>query len=97
MSSSNAKLTDEGIQPVAWRPKTWRRAVGGMSNSKFYEERKTGRIKTVKMGAATLVITSPKQYVALLRDSPAQMHGAPTTRVSVPDQVVRTGQPGGRQ
>jgi hypothetical protein len=57
-------------EPVAWRVAVWRQIVP-MSHSKFYEERAAGRIETVKLGAATLVVTSPKQYVASLRGKAA--------------------------
>ena len=77
MSNSIAEPSEEGIQTVAWRPKSWRRAVGRMSNSKFYEERRAGRIKTVKMGAATLVVTSPRQYVSALPDKATQRKTPP--------------------
>jgi hypothetical protein len=76
MSTSNVDLhsTDEdSVEPAAWRVNPWCRIVGNMSRSKFYEERKAGRIDTVKMGSATLVVTSPKQYVASLRLKPAQV------------------------
>jgi hypothetical protein len=53
-------------EPVAWRPKRWRHLVGGMSTSRFYKERNAGRIATVKCGSATLVTTSPRDYIAAL-------------------------------
>ncbi len=63
---SNSEELSDTAEQVAWRVDPWRRLVGGMSRSSFYEERKVGRIKTVKRGAATLVVTTPKQYVAAL-------------------------------
>ena len=38
-----------------------------MSRTKFYEERDAGRIETVKLGSATLVVTPPRKYIAALR------------------------------
>ena len=67
MSISNTVPAEENVEPAAWRVDPWRRKVANMSRSKFYEERRAGRIETVKLGAATLVVTSPKQYVASLR------------------------------
>ena len=64
--SNSKEEQSKGPEPAAWRVDPWRSEVANMSRSKFYEERKAGRIKTVKMGAATLVVTSPKQYVAAL-------------------------------
>jgi hypothetical protein len=66
MSFSSIESIEERAQPVAWRVDPWRREVANMSRSKFYEERKAGRIETRKMGAATLVVTSPRQYVDAL-------------------------------
>ena len=58
--------TEDG-RPAAWRINMWRRQVANMSRSKFYEEREAGRIQTVKMGSATLVVTSPRQYTECLK------------------------------
>lgn len=69
MEKSNIQSPGESGQPVAWRVDPWRHAVADMSRSKFYEERRAGRIKTVKMGAATLVVTPPRQYIAALGDA----------------------------
>ncbi len=54
--------------PVAWRVNAWRRAVSEppMSRIKFYLECGVGRIKTVKLGSATLVTTPPRQYIKSL-------------------------------
>jgi len=54
-------------EPAAWRVHTWLREVP-ISRSKFYEERNAGRIETVKVGSTTLVTTSPREYLAGLRD-----------------------------
>ena len=58
----------EDDAPVAWRVKDWQSKVP-ISNSTFYEECKAGRIETVKRGTTTLVTTSPKAYIAALRDA----------------------------
>jgi hypothetical protein len=58
--------TEDG-HPAAWRINVWRQHVANMSRSKFYEEREAGRIQTVKMGSATLVVTSPRQYIESLK------------------------------
>jgi hypothetical protein len=57
---------DVHLEPAAWRINDWRRQVP-MSRTKFYQERDAGRIETVKLGSATLVTTSPQDYIALLR------------------------------
>lgn len=57
---------DVRLEPAAWRINDWRRQVP-MSRTKFYQERDAGRVETVKLGSATLVITSPQDYIALLR------------------------------
>jgi hypothetical protein len=54
-------------EPAAWRPKEWRRRVP-IGSSKFYLEIQAGRIEIVKVGSATLVTTSPREYLASLRD-----------------------------
>lgn len=56
----------EDAEPTAWRINPWRRQVANMSRTKFYEERDAGRIQTVKLGSATLVVTSPRQYIERL-------------------------------
>jgi len=71
MSIRTTEPPDDSTRPVAWRVDSWRREVANISRSKFYEERKAGRIETVKLGAATLVVTSPKEYVAALRGKAA--------------------------
>jgi hypothetical protein len=55
--------------PVAWRINSWRQQVAGMSRTKFYEELDAGRIKCVKLGSATLVVTPPAAYLAQLPDA----------------------------
>jgi hypothetical protein len=55
---------------AAWRVNDWRQQVP-ISRTKFYSERNAGRISTVKAGGATLVTTSPKEYLAALRDERA--------------------------
>jgi hypothetical protein len=57
-------------EPAAWRVNDWRRQVP-ISRTKFYSERQAGRISTVKVGSATLVTTSPRKYLATLRDERA--------------------------
>jgi hypothetical protein len=54
-----------GHEPAAWRINDWRREVP-ISRTKFYSECSAGRIKTVKVGSATLVVTSPRDYLAAL-------------------------------
>jgi hypothetical protein len=56
-------------EPATWRVDAWRHKVSRppMSRTKFYQERNAGRIETVKLGSATLVTTSPADYVASLR------------------------------
>jgi len=56
----------DNCEPAAWRVNEWRQRVP-ISRSKFYEERGAGRIETVKLGSATLVVTSPRQYIESLR------------------------------
>ena len=57
-------------EPAAWRVNDWRQQVP-ISRTKFYEQRNAGLIRTVKVGAATLVLTSPQEYLAALRDERA--------------------------
>ena len=54
-------------EPAAWRPKEWLRKVP-IGPSKFYLEVQAGKIRIVKVGSATLVTTSPRAYLASLRD-----------------------------
>lgn len=54
-------------EPAAWRINDWRRQVANISRTKFYEERDAGRIQTVKLGSATLVVTPPRQYIEILK------------------------------
>ena len=53
--------------PAAWRIHRWLEQVP-ISRSKLYAEIAAGRIRTVKAGAATLIVTSPAHYLAALRD-----------------------------
>ena len=57
-------------EPAAWRINDWRRQVP-MSRTTFYAQVKLGRIEVVKLGTATLVTTSPKDYIASLRTTTA--------------------------
>ena len=78
MAMNNTEQTPGATQLVAWRPKAWRHKFEPpMSNTKFYEECKSGRIEIRKMGAATLVVTSPKEYVAGLPSKSAEVLHAP--------------------
>jgi hypothetical protein len=61
----------ETSEPAAWRVNDWRRQVP-MSRSTFYAQAKAGRIELVKLGSATLVTTSPKDYIAALRNRAAK-------------------------
>jgi hypothetical protein len=54
-----------GHEPAAWRINGWLKEVP-IGRTTFYAERDAGRIKVVKVGAATLVVTSPKDYLAAL-------------------------------
>lgn len=71
IQNTESPSDDTQTETVAWRVDPWRLCVGKMSRSKFYEERRGGYIETVKLGAATLVLTPPKQYVASLRERAA--------------------------
>jgi hypothetical protein len=59
---------------AAWRIPEWLDEVP-ISRSKFYEERNEGRIATVKVGSATLITTSPREYLASLATAPAGCTG----------------------
>jgi hypothetical protein len=55
-------------EPVAWRIKAWRHQFDPpKAHSTFYAEVNRGLIDTVKCGRATLVTTSPREYLARLR------------------------------
>jgi hypothetical protein len=64
LQATNSNISSDH-QPAAWRVNEWCKETR-TSRSKFYEERKAGRIKTVKRGSSTLVTTSPRDYVASL-------------------------------
>jgi hypothetical protein len=55
-------------EPVALGVDPWRHKASEppMSRSTFYAEVKAGRIALVKRGRSTLVITSPRDYIASL-------------------------------
>jgi hypothetical protein len=55
---------------AAWRIRDWLREVP-FGRSKFYLEVRSGRIRVVKAGSATLVLTSPQEYLAALSDERA--------------------------
>ena len=68
MSLTAVEQTDahnETADPVAWRVKPWLDQVP-IGLTKFYSEVNAGRIKLKKCGNASLVETSPKEYVAAL-------------------------------
>jgi hypothetical protein len=50
-------------EPASWRIPAWLHDVP-ISRSRFYELKNAGKIKTVKVGASTLVITSPREFLA---------------------------------
>jgi hypothetical protein len=52
-----------GHEPASWRIREWLRDVP-ISRSRFYELKNAGKIKTVKVGASTLVLTSPREFLA---------------------------------
>lgn len=52
-------------QPVACRIKEWC-AVVGIGNTTFHKLVKEKRVRTAKCGKATLVLTSPADFVASL-------------------------------
>jgi hypothetical protein len=52
--------------PAAWRVSGWLEEVP-ISRTKLYAEIGAGRVRTVKVGAATLIVTSPTSYLAALQ------------------------------
>jgi hypothetical protein len=52
--------------PPPRRIRPWRRAVG-IGHTCFYSEVARGKIEVAKVGNATIVITTPEQYLASLR------------------------------
>jgi hypothetical protein len=52
-------------EPAAWRVNGWLAEVP-ISRTKLYAEIGAGRIATVKVGSATLITTSPHDYLASL-------------------------------
>ena len=76
MAKTDAVATHE---PAAWRPKDWLRKVP-FGRTTLYLEVKAGRVKVVKAGSATLITTSPREYLAARRDErAAQVQHLPTT------------------
>jgi hypothetical protein len=48
---------------AGWRPNEWTRDTG-LSRASLYRLLKDGKIKAVKSGSATIIITSPAEYLA---------------------------------
>jgi predicted site-specific integrase-resolvase len=61
MSTSNA----DSPEPVAYRPRPWC-AKTSISRSKLYELIKEGQVQAVKCGSATLIVTSPSDFLKSL-------------------------------
>jgi hypothetical protein len=55
---------------VGWTPLEWS-YESGIGRSVMYGLIQKGRIKTVKSGKATIIITPPAEYLASLADSEA--------------------------
>ena len=55
---------------VGWRPREWARDTG-VSLSLTYEFLAAGRIASVKLGSARIIITSPAQFLASLQGEAA--------------------------
>jgi hypothetical protein len=62
--------TSADVEKVGWRFKEWCPATG-VSRSYAYELLGAGKIKAVKAGAATIITTSPSEYLASLSDGAA--------------------------
>ena len=50
---------------AGWRPNEWTRDTG-LSRASVYRLLKDGRIRAVKSGSATIIITPPAEYLASL-------------------------------
>ena len=55
---------------AGWRVDEWTFATG-LSRGSLYKLLKAGRIQAVKSGSATIIITSPAEYLASLRGEAA--------------------------
>jgi hypothetical protein len=58
-------VSDTAQQERLWRIADWLRATG-LSRSKLYNAIRDGRVDVRKDGRATLILTSPRQYVESL-------------------------------
>jgi hypothetical protein len=51
-------------EKVGWRPKEWGEAVGGLSRVYVYTLINSQKIKTVHIGKARVITTSPSEFLA---------------------------------
>jgi hypothetical protein len=59
--------TDTDAAPQAWRVSAWLRALGNpFSRAMVYHEIRAGRVQARKAGRNTLIVTSPRDYLASL-------------------------------
>jgi len=47
----------------AWRVNPWREEVGGISRNFVYRLIKNGELKTAKLGATRLILTTPQEFL----------------------------------
>jgi hypothetical protein len=55
---------------AGWRVDEWTFATG-LSRGSFYKLLKAGKVEIVKAGKATIIVTSPAEYLASLRGEAA--------------------------
>ena len=63
--AASASLTKAG-----WRVDEWTYATG-LSRGSLYKLLKAGKVEAVKSGSATIIVTSPAEYLAGLRGEAA--------------------------
>ena len=65
---AQASAARGGSQKFGWKVSEWGTAVG-CSRSRVYELLAEGKIASVKLGAARIIVTHPEDFLASLQDA----------------------------
>lgn len=51
------------MKKLGWRVNPWREEVGGLSRGFVYKLIDQGKLETIKIGKARVILTSPQEFV----------------------------------
>jgi hypothetical protein len=71
MSAESHRVDERQPEKAGWRPREWARAAG-LSRASVYNLLAAKQIASVKYGGARIIVTTPAQFLASLRDDAAE-------------------------